>query len=1643
MYRTKENIMNTKFFTLLYILLFTLVNVLPVKAQDCSNTRLETEIVGSACSPGGKVTITVTVVSDGEIDITNNRFILSKNGSVVSFSDFGSNVINNVPIGGPYSLGTNNVLCNGTKIPLTLEGINVAFSWKVDKAEYTRCNASDIVVKASASLGTGPYKYQVLDAGSVIAEATGYAVTIPTSATSDNLQLQVSDEGCAANTPIVKNLTKTVDLSTITTVVEGDKDVCTGEALNLSVKGIYTGSNYKWEKDGTILSTSRSLNIPVTTESNSGTYIFSMNFDGCSTLFTENIVVAVGKAAKPVVTPANACLNAGAFSLSSYVSATAPTYTVVWYNQGGTLIGETAPTFNPNNAGTFKYFVTQRTPTGCESDKEELTVTVHNPPTAIGANNVIFCNSPSSPDPKMIVINAGNYTYNLYDSYSGGNKIGSGTASGDTALITSSALVIGNNYYLETEDQYGCVSISRTTIKVTVKESLIVGATNLCFGSNLVLTADYPGGVITWTKPDNTTYTGRTLTINNIGINGSGVYKLEINEAGLGCTMYDQVTVLVTQPAKPQVADTFYRYYQNETPVRMTAVATHTLKWYDPSGNLMLTAGQPEQSPYPATNTLGAFVYHVAQDSAGCESPRVPVRVVIGEVPDAVDTSDINICITDKPLIQIANTIAGYKYSVYDAATLLAEGTGNGATLSLTSTLSVDANKLSVIVTDTFGIPSPKTDKAMVSANNIIASAVTQLCVGSQGALKAATISNASAYTWTNPAGTDIITPILTISNVTSADSGQYKLTVDMTGCPLPVIKTVDVSVWQPNTPVATTLYRFYQNEAAPGMTATAEAGHILTWYDPAGNMIVSDGQLVQTPVPATNNLGTFVYHVSQFLNGCESDKLAVTVIVGEVPDAVLPGDINLCIADKPLIQIANTIAGYKYSVYYQSTEIAQSTGNGGTISLNSNTSVTENTNLEVTVTDTFGITSSKTLKAYISANNIIDLVNSASQLCVGSQGNLAAVSISNASTYTWRTPAGSDITGQTITVTNATAADSGQYKLSVDMAGCPLPAVKYIDLNVSQPTTPTATTSYRFYQNESAAAMTATAEGGHTLNWYDPAGNLIVSGGQPVQAPVPATNNLGTFVYHVSQVLNGCESQKLAVTVIVGEVPDAVLPGDINLCIADKPLIQISNTIAGYTYSVYFQNNLIAQGTGNGATISINSTASVTENANLEITVTDTYGVTSPKTLKAYISVNNLIDTQNTSSSICEDSQGVLTAVSVSNASTYVWTNPAGTQLTGQSVTITAASSSDAGQYKLTVSMAGCPSDAAQTINLTVAKPANPVTTTDVYYCVDDNAAQLTATALPGYYLVWFDDSHNQLSGAPTPGTSVAGVTEYYVSQVSQTDANCTSDKEKITVTVEDKPNTITIDPVNVCAGKTILVPVQNSVAGYTYSLYSAETGGNLIGQVTGNGSTVNITVGEDIQSQAVYYLEVKNIAGCAATARAEVVINVVVLYLLPNELPPYQVEEYYSQRLETNASNPKFSVIQGYLPAGFTISSIGNIAGIASSYEEPSEFTIEVTNDMGCSIQKDFTLKSELLVAKMFSPNGDGINDVFMKGYKVTIFDRLGRKLFSGDNGWDGTYKGKVMPEDVYYYVLYYNDPETGAERKVTGYFTLIKTI
>jgi gliding motility-associated-like protein len=94
-------------------------------------------------------------------------------------------------------------------------------------------------------------------------------------------------------------------------------------------------------------------------------------------------------------------------------------------------------------------------------------------------------------------------------------------------------------------------------------------------------------------------------------------------------------------------------------------------------------------------------------------------------------------------------------------------------------------------------------------------------------------------------------------------------------------------------------------------------------------------------------------------------------------------------------------------------------------------------------------------------------------------------------------------------------------------------------------------------------------------------------------------------------------------------------------------------------------------------------------------------------------------------------------------------------------------------------------------------------------------------------------------------------------------------------------------------------------------------------------------------------------------------------------------------------------------------------------------------------------------LYIPNSFTPNGDGLNDIFSAvGYNIVefemlIFNRWGEKIFQSDNinfGWNGSYlkgnapnQGDKVQEEVFVYKLKFIDI-SGLEHTKEGTVTVI---
>lgn len=84
-----------------------------------------------------------------------------------------------------------------------------------------------------------------------------------------------------------------------------------------------------------------------------------------------------------------------------------------------------------------------------------------------------------------------------------------------------------------------------------------------------------------------------------------------------------------------------------------------------------------------------------------------------------------------------------------------------------------------------------------------------------------------------------------------------------------------------------------------------------------------------------------------------------------------------------------------------------------------------------------------------------------------------------------------------------------------------------------------------------------------------------------------------------------------------------------------------------------------------------------------------------------------------------------------------------------------------------------------------------------------------------------------------------------------------------------------------------------------------------------------------------------------------------------------------------------------------------------------------------------------------KYFTPNGDGTNDTWnIRGIsnqvnaKIYVYDRYGKlikQLLPTQPGWNGTFNGKMMPTDDYWFTVEYTEPRDNTIRIFKAHFTL----
>jgi gliding motility-associated-like protein len=196
-------------------------------------------------------------------------------------------------------------------------------------------------------------------------------------------------------------------------------------------------------------------------------------------------------------------------------------------------------------------------------------------------------------------------------------------------------------------------------------------------------------------------------------------------------------------------------------------------------------------------------------------------------------------------------------------------------------------------------------------------------------------------------------------------------------------------------------------------------------------------------------------------------------------------------------------------------------------------------------------------------------------------------------------------------------------------------------------------------------------------------------------------------------------------------------------------------------------------------------------------------------------------------------------------------------------------------------------------------------------------------------------------------------------------------------------------------------------------------------------------------VDRSGLYYIKAASAEGCIDMKTIRVVLDTVPKMTV-NPPPPY----YYPQNADltkpelVNVADP--TLIFSYWKDPSTTIAVSKPGAV----EIAGTYYIKASSRFGCSVVEPVEIVMQIPPpTNVFSPNGDGINDVWetpaLNKYNdcvIDIYDRTGRPVYHSvgyGTPWNGMANGKPLPVATYYYVIKASDRLA----VLTGSITLLR--
>lgn len=564
----------------------------------------------------------------------------------------------------------------------------------------------------------------------------------------------------------------------------------------------------------------------------------------------------------------------------------------------------------------------------------------------------------------------------------------------------------------------------------------------------------------------------------------------------------------------------------------------------------------------------------------------------------------------------------------------------------------------------------------------------------------------------------------------------------------------------------------------------------------------------------------------------------------------------------------------------------------------------------------------------------------------------------------------GNPIPGATNSTYSATQV--GDYSLEVNQNGC---VGESNIISITSSFSPTISLAGDAELCEGETTTLQTNDLG-TYQWY--LGTTLLIGETNATLTVDASGN------YTCQILqNGCNGTSNAIAIAVLPLPNgSISTPDSELCPQESTVLTLTGTYANHTWRndsgllAETSNQLNVSAAGNYYVTLYNS-AGCEVNTN-SITITE-------------ISVVSPNITSSNGNSLCPNESSVLSISAIYNQ--YAWFEGT-TDLNEFSNIITIDSP---GNYTVSVTtIEGCQVDDDITITASAVPDATLSSSTSLPTCND--FATLIGSA-PGVYEWYYEN--NLLFGENGSSIDATDAGSYYF--IVTASSGCSAQSEPIEVSfLEGITVEINTSTPTACQGETVTLFATDT---YTTYLWSTAENSAMIG----------------ITQDGEYTIEVTDDQGCVGRDTLNYTFN---------PLPEITTEP----------------TVQSDCVDGAIIEAIGegNITWEENEFIAHGSTAIALVNPTatttftaiaelnGCFSYSNTMVTvdcSSIYAPNAFSPNGDGINDVFeIKGtgiidYELTIFDKWGGIIFQSidpTQAWTGGIEGYFVPDGVYNYTL-----------------------